>query len=135
MQCQMKEPGQHNLKVLIVEDSPVVAGRIKSMLSELTNMTIVGEAENSKEALIITEVMSPDVVLLDISIQGKSGIHVLKEIKKDHVNTKVIMLTIYAESYYRNVCAELGADYFFDKSTEFEKVPEALLSILKTKTN
>lgn len=131
----MKEPGQHNLKVLIVEDSPVVAGRIKSMLSELTNMTIVGEAENSKEALIITEVMSPDVVLLDISIQGKSGIHVLKEIKKDHVNTKVIMLTIYAESYYRNVCAELGADYFFDKSTEFEKVPEALLSILKTKTN
>jgi len=129
----MNELASSNLKVLIVEDSPVVSARVKSMLSELQEINLVGEAMNSKEALIITDIMLPDVVLLDISIPGKSGMHVLKEIKKNYLYTKVIMLTTYTESYYRNVCRELGADYFFDKATEFDKVPEALISILQEK--
>ena len=120
----------HKLKVLIVENSPVVAGRIVNVLNEIEDIMIVGEAMNSKEAIIITQIMSPDVILLDISIPGKSGIHVLKEIKELNPETKVIVLTNYSESYYRNICMDLGADYFFDKSTEFEKVPDVLVSML-----
>ena len=124
---------QPKLKVLIVEDSAVVAARIMRMLNELEEITVVGEAMNSKEAMIITRVMSPDVVFLDISIPGKSGIHVLTEIKQNYPNTKVVMLTNYSESYYRNLCDDLGADSFLDKSTEFEKIPDVLSSLVKFK--
>ncbi len=121
---------RNQLKVLIVENSDVVAGRIRNLLSEFSEISVVGEAVNGREAMTIMQIMTPDAVLLDISIPGKSGMHILKEIKEKYSATKVVMFTNHADPYFRNICRELGADYFFDKSTEFEKIPGVLVSML-----
>ena len=120
---------REKLSVLIVEDSEVVTRRIRSMLKEIPEVTVVGEAMNGKEALIITQVMNPDIVLLDIHLPGVNGVEVLREIKLSHAKTKVMMLTNYSDLHHRKRCKEAGADYFFDKSIEFEKVPEVLGTI------
>jgi len=120
------------LKVLIVEDSEVVTRRIRSMLKEIPEVTVVGEAVNGTEALAITRVMKPGVVLLDIHLPGLNGIEVLKEIKHNDEETKVIMLTNYSDLHHRKRCKEAGADYFFDKSIEFDKVSDVLGSIYKS---
>ena len=114
------------LKVLIVEDSEVVTKRIRSLLKEMPEVSIVGEAVNGTEALAIHDVMHPDVVLLDIKLPGMNGVEILKEIKTLNRNTKVMMLTNYSDLHHRKRCKEAGADYFFDKSIEFEKVPDTL---------
>ena len=114
------------LKVLIVEDSEVVTRRIRSMLKEIPEVSVVGEAVNGTEALAITGTMHPDVVLLDIHLPGINGVEVLKEIKLMSHHTTVMMLTNYSDFHHRKRCKEAGADYFFDKSIEFEKVPDAL---------
>lgn len=121
------------LKVLIVEDSDVVTLRIREVLNSIDEVLFVGAASNSIEAHTLIRIMSPDVVLLDISIPGKNGIYLLKDIKQNYSQTKVIMLTNYSGTDYRDYCYILGADYFFDKSTEFEKIPEALKSIFSEK--
>ncbi|CAN5432490.1 N/A [soil metagenome] len=121
------------LSVLIVEDSGVVTRRIRSMLKEIPEVTVVGEAVNGTEALAITRVMNPEVVLLDIHLPGINGIEILKELKLVNSNTKVIMLTNYSDLHHRKRCKEAGADYFFDKSIEFEKVPDVLTSIHNSK--
>ncbi len=122
------------LSVLIVEDSEVVTRRIRSMLKEIPEVSVVGEAVNGKEAMAITQVMNPDVVLLDINLPGQNGIEVLKELKLFNAQTKVMMLTNYSDFQHRKHCKEAGADYFFDKSIEFEKVPDVLLAIHKSNT-
>jgi len=122
------------LKVLIVEDSDVVTRRIRSMLKEMQQVTVVGEATNGIEALAINQVMNPDVVLLDIQLPGANGIEVLKEIKLRNASTKVMMLTNYSDLHHRKRCKEAGADFFFDKSIEFEKVPD-VLNILSNETH
>src|SRR5687768_13892516 len=114
----------NKLKVLIVEDSEIVTRRIRSMLKEMPEVSVVGEAVNGTEALAINEVMHPDVVLLDIKLPGTNGVDVLKEIKQKNKATKVMMLTNYSDLHHRKRCKEAGADYFFDKSIEFEKVPD-----------
>jgi DNA-binding NarL/FixJ family response regulator len=126
---------QQKLKVLIVEDSEVVTRRIRSMLREIPDVTVIGEAINGTEALAITDVMEPDVVLLDIHLPGVNGVEVLKEIKLKHSETKVMMLTNYSDLHHRKRCKEAGADYFFDKSIEFEKVPDILTSIHRSKAS
>jgi len=126
---------QEKLKVLIVEDSEVVTRRIRSMLKEIPDVTVVGEAINGTEAIAITNVMEPDVVLLDIHLPGINGVEVLKEIKLNHSETKVMMLTNYSDLHHRKRCKEAGADYFFDKSIEFEKVPDVLTSIYRSKAS
>jgi len=112
--------------VFIVDDSPVVRDRLVTMISELPNVEIVGQADIAFEAINSIRKLRPSVVVLDISMPGGSGMYVLETIKKDRPGPVVIMLTNFAHDHYRQKCLQLGADYFFDKSTEFERVTEVL---------
>ena len=112
------------MKIFIADDSAVLRERLVEMLSELPGIEIVGYAQDVPEALTSIKKLNPDVVILDIRMPGGSGIDVLQEIKKDKQAPVVIILTNYPYPQYRKKCLGLGADYFFDKSTEFEKVTE-----------
>jgi DNA-binding NarL/FixJ family response regulator len=118
----------HSLRrpVFIVDDSPVVRDRLVTMISELPNVEIVGQADIAFEAIDSIRLLRPTFVVLDISMPGGSGMYVLETIKKDRPGPTVIMLTNFAHDPYRQKCIQLGADYFFDKSTEFERVTEVL---------
>ena len=112
--------------VFIVDDSPIVRNRLVSTLSELPNVEVVGQAETAFEAINSIRKLQPAVVVLDISMPGGSGMHVLETIKKERPGLTVIMLTNFAHDHYRQKCLQLGADFFFDKSTEFGRLSEVL---------
>jgi DNA-binding NarL/FixJ family response regulator len=112
--------------VFIVDDSPVVRDRLAVLLSELPNVEVVGQADIAFEAIDSIRKLRPSVVVLDISMPGGSGLHVLETIKQDRPEVMAILLTNFAHDQYRQKCLQLGADYFFDKSTEFERVIEVL---------
>ncbi len=96
------------------------------MLSEVPAINIVGYADNPLSATELIVKTNPDVVILDIFLSGGSGIHVLKNIRGKNVTAKVIMLTNYAQEEYRKKCFEEGADFFFDKSIEFDRVVDVI---------
>ncbi len=110
------------MKILIVDDSPIVRARLITMLDDLTHVNVVGQAKSGEEALEALPRLKPDAVILDIRMPGQSGVEVLEKIKKTNPAPKVIMLTNFPYEQYRDRCLESGADYFFDKSSEFNKV-------------
>ena len=114
------------MKVFIADDSAVVRERLIDMLSELPDVEIVGQAEDGLQATNLIEKLTPDVAILDIRMPRGNGIEALQNIKKNNPALIVIMLTNYPYPQYRKKCMKAGADYFFDKSTEFEKVTEVL---------
>jgi len=113
-------------KVFVADDSPIVRERLISMLTELPNVEIVGETGGALEAIDSIRRLKPTAVVLDISMPGGGGMSVLETIKKDDGAPMVIMLTNFSNEPYRRRCLQLGADYFFDKSSEFEKVIQVL---------
>ena len=115
-------------RVLIVDDSEQVRERLISLLSEHPKIRIVGQAGNGKEAMDAVNDQMPDTVILDIRLPGKSGIQLLKEIKAAHPEITVIMLTNYDFEQYRKQCTQFGADHFFNKTLEFEKVVNVLVA-------
>jgi DNA-binding NarL/FixJ family response regulator len=117
------------LKVLVVDDSLIVSNRLRNLLSGLEYIQFSGHAENYSDALLFTDALKPHVVLLDINIKGKSGIEILKQVKKDYPSIKVIMFTNQSDEHYRKLCLGLGADYFLDKSSEFESLTGLLEKI------
>lgn len=119
------------MKVFIVDDSPVFRERLIDMLSELKGLEIIGQAESPKEAIEGIRKLNPNVVILDIRMPGGNGIDVLKNIKKGNPAIKVIMLTNYPYPQYRKKCMDAGADFFFDKSTEFERIPEVFKQLFE----
>jgi DNA-binding NarL/FixJ family response regulator len=119
------------MNVVIVDDSELVRDRIQKRISELDEIKVTGVASNSIEAQEIIKSSEPDVVILDIKMPGESGIELLRKIKEYYPHIKVIMLTNYPFLQYRSKCYENGADYFLDKSNEFEKVTEILIDLGK----
>ncbi|MBI3795886.1 MAG: PAS domain S-box protein, partial [Deltaproteobacteria bacterium] len=87
---------------------------------------VVGQAQNLSAAVEAVRTISPDVVILDIHMPEGSGIEVLRALKKSQPAPLVIMLTNYPFLQFRQRCLAEGADFFLDKSTEFEKVPGLL---------
>ena len=121
---------QEKLRVLIVDDSEIVSERIKRLLVESHYIHVIGEAMNSRSAMYLLHHKLPDAVLLDIRVNEERGAGLLSFLKR--INIKVIVLSNCTEPYYRKLCMKSGADYFFDKSTEFEKIPEVLNAIFNS---
>ena len=141
---QRQEPQSDNfrsfeksMKVFVADVSHVFRKQLIEMLCELEGVEIVGQAEDAQEALKAIRVLPPDVVTLDVSIRGGSGIEVLMKIKKDNLAPVVIMLTNHSSLPYRKKCMQAGADFFVDKTIEiFEmrRIIEGLLPRFKTRT-
>jgi len=127
------------IKIITVEDSPLVVERMQTMLAEATYVEFMGNAENISSALNLINIHQPDVAILDICLEkekGKAnGINLLIELRQSYRDLIIIMFTNLVESQYRNACLALGADYFFDKSNDFEKIPEVLKEVFQVKRN
>lgn len=109
--------------VFIADDSLVVRERLVTMLNELTGAEVVGQAGNVATAISAIRKLKPDVVILDLLMPGGSGIDVLQNIKQTGAGPLVIILTNYPFPGYRQKCLQAGADFFLDKTTEFDQIP------------
>jgi DNA-binding NarL/FixJ family response regulator len=129
--CPGDSEDQKALKVFIVDDSPIVRTRLTMILAEIPGVELVGQSQIASEAIEGIQRLTPEVVVLDIRLAAGSGIDVLETIKKDTKPPIVIILTSYPYPQYRKRCAEAGADYFLDKATEFDRVPEILRQLIQ----
>ena len=116
----------HKIRIFIADDSLIVRERLVTMLNELAGIEIVGQAENVAEAVSGIRDLQPDVVILDIRMPGGSGIKVLQNIKQAGAGPMVIILTNFPYPGYRQRYLQAGADFFLDKSTEFDQIPDLL---------
>jgi DNA-binding NarL/FixJ family response regulator len=114
------------LKVFISDDSATIREHLISTLLALPGITVVGQARDVAASLDGIRQTQPHVVVLDIRMPGGNGISVLRKVKKMDPAPKVIMFTNFAYPQYREKCEQAGADYFLDKSTEFDRLPQAL---------
>jgi CheY-like chemotaxis protein len=115
--------------ILIVDDSPLITERLEAMLRGLDNIGSVECAGDYPSALQLFITTPPDIVLLDINLPGRSGLDLLRHIKANYPSKIVIMLTNQSGDFYRNICKKLGADYFIDKSKDFEDLPFIVSSL------
>lgn len=114
--------------VLIVEDSLLIVKRLWLLLSDIKGVGRIAHAKDANEALLLTSELNPNVIILDIKIPGRNGVEILQDLRKKS-SAKMIMLTNYSDRYYKELCMKLGAEYFLDKSSEFDKINQIVSSI------
>lgn len=121
------------MRLLIVDDSDILRTRLADILSEIRGIKIVGEEESSHRAAEAVERLKPDLVILDIRMPGENGMTVIETIKKRKNPPIVIMFTNYPYLQYRKRCMDLGADFFFYKAIEFQKLIKLIEDFMKIK--
>ena len=115
-----------SVRVLIADNSALVRERLVALVSELETIDLVGQAADAGETLGCVDRFSPDVVILDSRTIDRNGLQVLREIKAGKTAPVVIVLSTDPYPQYREMCRRLGADFFLDKDTEFDRVNKVL---------
>ncbi|MFH1052263.1 MAG: response regulator [bacterium] len=110
------------MNILIADDSDIIRATITKSLQTMKNVDTIYEANDVPRAIEMLRQHKPDIALIDIKMPGGSGFDVLKVAKQKEINSLAIMLTNYTFKHYQNKSLDGGADYFFDKALEFEKV-------------
>ena len=118
------------MKILIADDSPLILERLQEMLSDFKEAEVVAALKNGLDSLELIKSLNPNLVIIDINMPKLSGLQVLEAIKKENHNTVFIVLTFYASKYFREKAIRLGADYFFSKVDDFEKVATVVSDLL-----
>jgi two-component system response regulator DevR len=110
------------MKVYVVEDSPIIQERLVAMLRDIPRVEVVGVADSRDQALAGIAQNQPDVAVVDLRLRSGNGIEVMQGIRQRSAHTTVMVLSNYANLIIRRRCKDMGAHYFFDKTTEFEQL-------------
>ncbi len=119
------------LRVVVVEDSRIIRERLGALLADIPNLATVGYATTEDEALTILRQGEWEIVILDLQLKEGTGLRVLEELGKTirREETTIIVFSNFDFPQYRSRAIALGADFFFDKSSEFRRLHEVLTSL------
>ncbi len=116
-----------DIRILLVDDHQVVREGLRRMLAQEEDMEVVGQAADIKEALSQVEMLSPNIVLMDIKMPGVDGIELTRQIKQKYPSCNVIMLTLYNE--YLTQAIEAGAAGYLLKDIKREELTQAIRQV------
>lgn len=119
------------LKIFLVEDSVSVRERLTELLAVAGEMEVVGFADNQEASLQSLRTEPIDVAIVDLNLKGGTGFGVIEGLRAQFPSPPptIVVLTNYAFPEFESACLRRGADYFFDKSTQFGAVRRLLYDL------
>jgi len=121
------------IKVLLVDDHTIVRKGIRQLLEDTSDIKVAGEAKNAEEMFMLIKNDAFDMVILDISLPGRSGIDALKQLKKVNPNLPVLILSMHPENQYALRVMKSGAAGYLTKESAPEEMINAVRKIHKGK--
>jgi DNA-binding NarL/FixJ family response regulator len=118
-------------KVFIVDDHPIVRKGLAQMINQETDLTVCGEADSAQHALESLKKSQPDLMIVDISLQGIDGIELIKIIKARYGNLPVLVVSMHDESLFAERALRVGARGYIMKQEAIEKMMEAIRKVLR----
>lgn len=119
------------IKILIADDHPIVRQGLKHIVEEMPNMVVGGEARNAHEALSLVRNQKWDIVLLDISMPGRSGLEMLHEMHREYPSLPVLVLSMHPEEQFAVRVLKAGAAGYMTKETAPEELVKAIKKVVQ----
>lgn len=122
------------IRVLIADDHAILRAGLRMLIETQVDMTVVGEAQNGIEAIEAAKKTSPDVVILDVTMPEKGGLHVIRDILKDQADTRILLLTMHEELAYVRTALSAGASGYVLKKSVDADLLSAIRAVHKGRT-
>ena len=117
-------------RIFIVEDHPVFREGLKQLVNRETDLTVCGEAEDCPQALKDIPDLDPDLVLVDLTLPGQSGLDLIKEIRAGNRRIKLLVVSMHDEALYANRVLRAGGDGYIMKQEDPEDIVHAIRDVL-----
>lgn len=119
------------IRVVLADDHPLVRTGIRATLAKEPQIQVVGEARNGDEALSLCQSLQPDVLLLDLSMPGRAPLEVIRLIREESKDIKIVVLTAYNNDAYIRGMVRAGAAGYLLKEDASESVIEAVHTVIR----
>lgn len=117
-------------RVFIVEDHPVFREGLVQIINDAGDLTVCGQAESAEQAIDAIPGLKPDLVLVDITLPGKSGFELIKEVRAQNGSVKLLVLSMHDEALYADRVLRAGGDGYIMKQEDPEEVVHAIRDVL-----
>jgi two-component system, NarL family, response regulator NreC len=124
----------NKLRIILAEDHETIRDGLKLLVNSRSDMEVVGEADNGRTALQLAEELSPDVVVMDISMPELNGLQATKKLKDKSPQVKVLILTRHGEPGYLQELLQAGASGYVLKQSKSEELIRAILAVAAGQT-
>lgn len=118
-------------RILLVDDHKILRDGLRALLDTQMNNTIIGEAEDGSQAIKLAGELSPDMIIMDISLPDMTGIEATREILKVSPSVKIVALSMYADKRFVTDMLRTGASGYLLKDCAFEELEEAIETVSK----
>lgn len=118
------------MKILIADDHPVVRQGLKQILALDSGVVVVGEAKNGNEALELARTLEWDVAILDYSMPGRSGLELIKDIKREHPKRPVLVLSMHPEELHATRVLKAGGAGYINKESASAELMVAIRKVM-----
>ena len=119
------------IRLVLVDDQSLIRRGLRALLTTDPELEVVGEAENSREAIDLVETLQPDLVLMDVRMPVMDGVQGTRQICQRFPNTKVLVLTTFDDREYVTQALQAGASGYLLKDTPFEELTLAIRLVHK----
>ncbi len=117
------------IKIIICDDHDIMREGLVMLLEDEPKLEIVGLASNGQEAIDLVNALKPDIVLMDISMEGMNGLEATRQIVKNTTNTNVIILTMHEDKAFFLEALQAGANGYFLKGADTEDLVRAIRTV------
>ena len=114
-------------RILIVDDHPLLREGLRGVINRVPGMVVCGEAENASQAMNAVQKLAPDLALVDITLPGKSGLELVKDLKVSHPQLAILAISMHDESLYAERVLRAGASGYITK----QQPPEELIKAIR----
>jgi DNA-binding NarL/FixJ family response regulator len=122
-------------RVVIAEDHTIVREGLRALLLASSDFEIVAEAENGREVIQRATESVPNLILMDLSMPGMNGIEAIREIRSNHPQIKILVLTVHTNEEYIHACIQNGANGYIVKDASRTELLTAIRNVLAGKTH
>jgi DNA-binding NarL/FixJ family response regulator len=123
-----------SVRIILAEDHRITREGLVNLLQERPDMEVVGEAENGREAVRLARELSPDLVIMDVTMPDLNGIDATRIITSGSNNTKVIALSMYSDKQFVQGMIQAGASGYLLKDCAFEELVSAIQAVIQGDT-
>jgi len=121
----------HMIRVVLVDDHPVVRSGIRHLLEKTSDIVVVGETGEGSEALRLIDELAPDVVLLDMEMPGRTGVEIARQLQAAGSPVRTLAISAYDDEHYIIALLASGAAGYLTKDEALEKIDEAVRGVAR----
>lgn len=124
---------KNEIKIVLIDDHKLLRAGLKNIIEQKSNMLVIGEASDGREAIKIVDKLLPDVIVIDIAMPGLNGIEAARQIHKNHPEIKIIGLSMHSGKQFIQGMFKAGAYGYLLKDGDSDELITAILTVIKNR--